>query len=111
VFEHHREHHEEVARATALRDWQTLHDARAALVDTARTFTGTTADGRSPARSRGRTGSCGSPRSCGRTGTPGGPGGRRLVPGPVDGGTPAVVGRCGLDMADRRPGPPTSPSD
>jgi hypothetical protein len=41
VFEHHREHQE----AAALRDWQARHDAYAALVDTARTFTGTTADG------------------------------------------------------------------
>jgi hypothetical protein len=41
VFEHHREHQAEAAR----RDWQARRDACAALIDTARTFTGTTADG------------------------------------------------------------------
>ncbi len=41
MFEHHREHQAEAAR----RDWQAHHDAYVALLDTARTFTGTTADG------------------------------------------------------------------
>ncbi len=45
MFEHHREHHAEAVRADALRDWQARHDAYAAMLDTARTFTGTTADG------------------------------------------------------------------
>jgi hypothetical protein len=45
VFEHHREHHDDAVRAAALADWQVRHDAYAALVDTARTFTGTAADG------------------------------------------------------------------
>lgn len=41
MFEHHREHQAEAAR----RDWQARRDACAAMLDTARTFTGTTADG------------------------------------------------------------------
>ena len=41
MFEHHREHQAEAAR----RDWQARHDACAAMLDTARTFTGTTSDG------------------------------------------------------------------
>ena len=45
MLEHHREHREQAARAAALRDWQSHHDAYEALLDTARTFEGTTADG------------------------------------------------------------------
>lgn len=45
MFEHHREHRAAEAHAAALRDWQTRHDAYEALLDTARTFTGTATDG------------------------------------------------------------------
>ena len=45
MFEHHREHHEDAVRAAALHDWQVHHDAYAGMLDTARSFTGTTADG------------------------------------------------------------------
>ncbi len=41
MFEHHREHQAEAAR----HDWQARHDAYEAMLDTARTFHGTTADG------------------------------------------------------------------
>ena len=45
MFEHHREHQAAAARAAAQDDWQARHDEYAGLVATARTFTGTTADG------------------------------------------------------------------
>ena len=45
MLEHHREHHATKVHAAALRDWQTRHDAYEALVDTARTFAGTTTSG------------------------------------------------------------------
>lgn len=45
MFEQHREHRAEAARQAALTQWQARHDAYEALIETARTFTGTTADG------------------------------------------------------------------
>lgn len=45
MFEHHREQRAAEAHAAALRDWQVRHDAAAALVETARTYTGVPDDG------------------------------------------------------------------
>jgi len=45
VFEQHREHKAEEAREALQHDWQARHDAYVELLDTARTFTGTTAEG------------------------------------------------------------------
>ncbi len=45
MFDHHREHQAHVAHQAAVQQLQTRHDAYAAMLDTARTFAGTTAEG------------------------------------------------------------------
>ena len=45
VFEQHKEHKELEAHDARVRDWQAHHDAYVELIDTARTFEGTSADG------------------------------------------------------------------
>jgi hypothetical protein len=45
VFEQHREHKADRAREAFRHDWQARHDAYGELIDTARTFTGTSAEG------------------------------------------------------------------